>query len=295
MRRRLIVCGWDEVFVLDMSVEPAEKVWSWRADKRPELAEIADQFKTTDECKPVGGIKARAGRSHMLITSSSGGVALIERETGKAMFQTTAPNAHSVDLLPGGRAAVASSGSWGWNELVLYDIDGTNEPLWRDDLPWAHGVIWDDGRDTLWALGGTELRAYKPRDWDSPAPSLERRGTYPLPTPGGHDLSVEPGTSRLIVTSNEGVYLFDREAKTFTPHPDLGDLCGVKCVAMHPTTGRIAYVRAEPPNWWAERIHFLHPDAVLHLPEAHIYKVRWDADDDDGRNAAPPLGIFTGG
>ena len=74
--------------MLDMGRDPPPKVWSWRAAERPELADVADEFKTTDECKPV------KGGQRILITSSSGGVAVVERETGEAVFHTTVPNAH---------------------------------------------------------------------------------------------------------------------------------------------------------------------------------------------------------
>jgi hypothetical protein len=57
------------------------KIWSWRGVDRPELPpDLRDKFKSTDECKPVeGGAK-------ILITSSGGGVALVERSSGKALF-----------------------------------------------------------------------------------------------------------------------------------------------------------------------------------------------------------------
>jgi hypothetical protein len=136
---KLTCCGWDEVFVLDMAQEPPGKVWSWRASERPELADVADEFRTTDECKPVLIARSGAGECscdrpdghspHVLITSSSGGVAVVERETGEVVFHTSVPNAHSAELLPGGRLAVASSGSWGWHQLVVYDLAGTGEPL----------------------------------------------------------------------------------------------------------------------------------------------------------------------
>ena len=281
---KLICCGWDEVFVLDLAQEPPGKVWSWRAAERPELAAVADEFRTTDKCKPVDLQGTAAERScdrpdghstHVLITSSSGGVAVVERGTRKAVFHTSVPNAHSAELLPGGRLAVASSGSWGWHQLLVYDLTGAGEPLWRDDLSWAHGVVWDEGRQLLWALGDTELRTYAPGTPDSTEPPLRRVDTFELPTRGGHDLVAVPNSHDLIVTTNEGVYVFDRNTGSFTPHPDLGGLPVVKGVAVHPTSGRIAYVQAEGGHWWSTHIHFLRPASELHLPDEHLYKVRW--------------------
>src|SRR5688572_23941843 len=100
----LIVCGADEVFILDLQGSAPEKVWSWRAADRPELPEpFRKKFGSTDECKPVDG-----GRK-ILIASSGGAVALVERSSGKVLFYAAVPNAHSVELLPGNRAVAASS------------------------------------------------------------------------------------------------------------------------------------------------------------------------------------------
>jgi len=80
----LILCGWDEVFSLDVNALAGgnpEKLWSWRAKGRPELPpHLSDTFNTTDECKPV------AGGRRILITASGGGAALVSRETGGVCF-----------------------------------------------------------------------------------------------------------------------------------------------------------------------------------------------------------------
>jgi len=274
---KLIVCGWDEVFVLDLGRDPPPKVWSWRAaDAWPDSPHLAAQFATTDECKPLDD------GSVVLVTSSSGAAAAVGRETGDALFYAAVPNAHSIEWLPLGRVVVASSGSWGLNRLLLFDLNRPAEPLWSEELAWAHGAVWDAERETLWALGSTELRAYSLREWDTHAPSLERAATFELPDPGGHDLSPQPRTPLLNVTTGRRVWHFDRDAASqggaspFAPHPRLSDGPGVKCVSVDPMSGRTAWVQAEGEHWWAERIRFLDPDGELHLPGGRIYKVRWD-------------------
>src|SRR5215211_3031723 len=107
-RRELIVCGWDEVFILDVEAKPAGKndrrVWTWRAQDRPELPdEFKPLFRTTDECKP----DEDGGR--ILNTSSGSGVALVNRADGRVLFHARVLNAHSAELLPGNRVAVAAS------------------------------------------------------------------------------------------------------------------------------------------------------------------------------------------
>ena len=70
---QLIVCGWDELYILQLGTTP-RKIWSWKAVDRPELPEaMRDKFKTIDECKPVDDGK------RILITASSNGAAVIDR------------------------------------------------------------------------------------------------------------------------------------------------------------------------------------------------------------------------
>ena len=86
---QLIVCGWDEVFLWRLrhpsDTSPA-KTWSWRASARSDLPqEFRGRFETTDECKPFE--QARK----LLITSSGGGVALVDRLQDKVRTYAFAP------------------------------------------------------------------------------------------------------------------------------------------------------------------------------------------------------------
>jgi hypothetical protein len=167
---RVICCGGSEVFVLAVEQEAEEgksapaKLWTWQAADSPEIPEaMRAQFRTTDECKSYG--------DRLLITSSSGGVALIQRRDKKCLFYTSAKNAHSACLLPGDRLAVASS--YGGDELLIFSHAEvtTATPLARLKLVGAHGVVWDEKRSRLWALGGEELHLVEIRtaeySWNS--------------------------------------------------------------------------------------------------------------------------------
>jgi hypothetical protein len=263
----LAVCGGDEVLVLDVTDPSSPRpVWSWRAAGRPEIPEaLRPRFGSTDDCKPVdGGAK-------ILITSSGGGVALVERATGRALFWAFVRNAHSAEVLPGNRVVVAGSFGDDGNRLVLFDLAVPEKPLWWGELHGAHGAVWDAEARLLWALGEKELRAYAV---EGDAPSLRRR--WDLPDPGGHDLRPVPGTRRLVVTTGKRVWLFDRDRPAFEAHPDLGDLADVKGVDVNPRTGQVAYVKAEE-SWWARRVLFLDPGGELPLPDRRVYKARWAA------------------
>jgi hypothetical protein len=81
----------------------------------------------------------------------------------------------------------------------------------------------------------------------------------------------------LVITTGRNVFLFDRERRTFRPHPDLGNESAVKAVSIHPRTGQIVYVQAEGTNWWAGGFHTIKPSGELRLPGERLYKARWNA------------------
>ncbi len=263
----LVVCGWDEVYILD--AENGAKVFSWKAADRPELpASYKDKFRTTDECKPVSG-----GR--ILITASSDGVALVDRKTGRTTFWGVCANAHSADLLPGERIAVACSvRESGGNRLAIFDARTPERELFSTELYSGHGAVWDEHRKLLWALGGRELRAYALADWESARPSLVLKNSYPLPSGGGHELSVESDSS-LIVSASRDVWLFDRDRRRFAPHPQLGGMSDIKSASVAPGTRRLAFTQAEAPNWWTSKVQFRNPDGVVTREGERLYKVRW--------------------
>ncbi len=263
----LLVCGWDEVYILRLGEGEPEKVFSWRAADRPELpAPFKDKFRTTDECKAVAG-------DRILITASSDGVALVERATGRTTFWGLCANAHSADLLPGERLAVACSVSQSGNRLAIFDARTPEKELFSTELYSGHGAVWDAGRNLLWALGGRELRAYTLRDWKSARPSLELAASYPLPSGGGHELS--PDADFLIVSGSRDVWLFDRNSRRFTPHPELAGLEGVKSASVHLGSRRLAFTVADKPEWWTDTIRFRNPEGTLVRPAERLYKVRW--------------------
>ena len=273
--RELVVCGWDEVYILRFDragEDSATRVWTWRAKGRGDMPDdIEALFNSTDECKPF------EGGSKILVTSSGGAVAFIDRVNSGVLFYGRAANAHSADLLPGGRVAVAASHDQAGkgDRLILFDLATSDRELFSAELPWGHGVVWDEQGRLLWALADEDLRVYELGDWESTTPKLRRVALIPLPERGGHDLSIVSSTLLAVSTANR-CWLFDRDARSFRPHPELGDKPGVKSINHHPQSGQIAYVQAEGKNWWAERIHFLRPDGLLHAAGEHFYKARWN-------------------
>jgi hypothetical protein len=267
----IILCGWDTVFVVDTAAarDKTEPLWTWNAKQCEQIPEaMRASFATTDDCKPVDG------GSRILISSSSGGCAVVERPSGNVIWYARVPNAHSLELLPRGRIVVASSVHAEGNRLVLFDLAHSDRPLWDTPLVSAHGVVWDEGRQLLWALGLKELQSYELRDWKSDKPALSIKGNYPLPDGGGHDLQPVPNSNDLVVTSGLRVYFFDRDKHEFRLHPDLGDRGNMKSVSVHPATGQTAFVQATE-SWWSDTLGLLTPAGTIQLPGERLYKARW--------------------
>lgn len=266
----LIVCGEDEVVILDLRDASAPKpIWTWRAADRPELPEpFRKKFDSTDDCKPVDG------RRKVLITSSGGAAALVERSTGKVLFYATAPNAHSAEVIPGDRAVVACSTNPAGNRLVLFDLSASDAPLASDDLEGAHGAVLDEERGLVWALGTFELRAYGLKELTAKAPSFVRKQTHTLPNEGGHDLRPIPDRPGLTITTHHHVWVFDRDLRSFRTFPQLGEFENVKSMDFDPESGALAFVKAET-SWWAERVKFLGLDRTVEFPARKVYKARW--------------------
>jgi len=273
----LILCGGDEVFILAVGTRrkpETRKVWSWRANDSFDMPlALRGLFKSTDDCKPVEG-----GR-HILISSSGGAVALVERETKRATFYASVVNAHSAEMLPAGRIVAAASVSQSprGNRLILFDVRRPEKELFSDPLDSAHGAVWDNERQILWALGDEELRAYRLLNWQSASPALRRDATFQLPDTGGHDLSPVPRTPLLFVSTGRHGWYFNRTQSRFMAHNVLINAAAIKSYSVNAATGQAAYTQAEGSNWWSERVHFLRPNGVLHLPGERLYKVRWNA------------------
>ena len=276
----LLLCGADTVFELKTSQGKFEKTktWSWNAKQCRQLPEnMRGLFATTDDCKPI------AGGSRILISSSSSGCALVERPSGKVIWHASVPSAHSLEMLPRNRIVVAASTGPKGDCLVLFDVARSNQPIWETPLPSAHGLVWDEKRNVLWALGYDELRCYELKDWESDKPSLAMRQSYSFPDgdQSGHDLQPVPHSNDLVVTMSSHVYLFDRDKHEFRLYPDLGDKRQVKSVNIDPVTGRTVFIQAAKHAWWNDTVSFLSPADKIQLPGERLYKARWLVEKDD--------------
>lgn len=261
----LVCAGGNEVCIIDAAQAEAgeiEKIWRWSGEDAPDLTDdVRKAFHHLDECKPVeNGVK-------LLVCASNGGCALIERATKRLLWRAHARNAHSVELLPRERVVVASSLSG--DHLEVFDLKGRTTPVFKTPLHSAHGIVWDAQRECLWALGFDELRSYTLQKWDTTTPSLQLKSKHKLPANDGHDLRPVPGSAELLLTTDHGVHLFDRDQKTFQPHLLLGTEKGVKSVDIHPASGRVLL------SQWKPRLRLFEPEGQIDFKNASPYKARW--------------------
>lgn len=266
----IIACGDDQVVVIDKAGSNGENValkWQWKVEDATDLPEkYMKILKPTDDCKPVDGT------GKILVTSSGGGVVLIDRVTKKSLFWSHSPMAHSAEILPGNRIVVALSTHADGNSIELYDIDKPEVVVYKDSLYSGHGVVWIKKLESLFAIGYDELRRYTLKNWDTDKPELKLAEKWTLPATGGHDL-ISSSDSRLILSTSRNVWTFDIPQGKFSPFGPLADTVNVKSVNFDESTGELVYTKGEI-SWWTHNIYCRNPDKTIIIPGINLYKVR---------------------
>ena len=268
---RLYACGDDQVREYRVGVTGATEVWRWTAAS---ASDLPDAYRTKllahiDDCKSVDDGRA------ILVTASTGGVVLIDRASGRVMFRANAPMAHSADVLPDGRIAVALSIHAAGDRLELYDRARSETPLLHVPLPSGHGAVWDPRRRQLLALSHDLIQAFAVTGTRA-APLLTEVARWALPgRRDGHDLSRRDDGSYLV-TTDDGVWTFDPGTGNFAAFVALNPKLRVKAVSAIGT--RLAWVQAEE-KWWAKGFTIARADGGdpvrVTVDPMHLYKVRW--------------------
>jgi hypothetical protein len=266
----IIACGDDKVIVIDSKASDKDNIkilWSWKVSDAKDLPEIYQKLMIpTDDCKPVDGNKK------ILITSSGGGVVLVDRKTKRSLFYAQVPMAHSAECLPDDMVVIALSTDSLGNSLELYDLKKSEKVVFKDSLYSGHGVVWMNKMKSLFALGYNELRRYSLKNWDSDKPELSLEETWKLPENGGHDLTSVSDTS-LVLTTTRSVWIFNIPGEQFSPFELLKQIRNVKSVNYNESTKELVYTKGEI-SWWTHNIYCKNPDKILTIPGINIYKVR---------------------
>lgn len=266
----IVACGGSQVVIFDADqpAGPNPKLkWSWDVKEATNLPPRYQKLLVRlDECKPVHG------NTRLLLTSSGGGVVLLDRQSRQPLFYAQVPMAHSAEILPGDRIAVALSTHAQGNSLELYSISQPEKVLWKDPLLSGHGVVWNAKHQRLYVLGLSELRAYSLQDWDSETPSLRRANTWNIPGTSGHDLS-HKSADELLITYHEGVSVFNIASESFAPFTPLAGVENVKSVNYNLQTGHLVYTKAEI-SWWTHHVYCVNPAKTFIFPDINLYKAR---------------------
>ena len=281
----LIFCGDNMVYMIDAGLadETTYKdaiTWSWDATAAASTLGLAEnRCNHLDDCKPVDNGKK------LLCTSSYNWCVLLDIATKEILFHTTAtPNAHSAELLPNNRLVVAcSEGSGtGNNSVQLYDISQPNQILYQSALGSAHGVVWNETTQRLYAIGGQSLQVYKLKDWETASPSLELEKTVQTPQGGLHDMSYV--NSNTLCIGGRRAYLYDIGANQFTEMTLFAASIAIKSINYNDETGELWYTDSTKPegsqSWSTQTIRYATDKnastetRTIKVPDLDMYKVR---------------------
>jgi hypothetical protein len=206
-------------------------------------------------------------------------------------------NPHAIELLPDGNVAIAASDG---NFVRVYTSSqgdrSVNYASFR--LLAAHAVLWDPAFTVLWVTGqdttSTHILTALKISGTAAAPILTEETIFRsvLPSPWGHDVQPYAGdVNKLWVSTNTGVYIYDKISKTFreAPHP-LAALSAVKSIS-NLASGMVALTRpdanktplpvepAQLNTWSTSYIDFYSADGVYrssgHRKGAVWYKGRY--------------------
>lgn len=271
LSHELMICGDDKVWIIDKDQSTGTDIkilWQWQSsDLASVLPEEYQRYLSTmDECKFVDNGKK------LLLTASTGGVVLLDRETKECLFYAYAPMAHSADLLPNNKIAVALSTNRKGNSIEIYDINKSAQVLFKDSLYSGHGSVWMEKRNRYYALGFDDLREYSLKDWNTDTPKLQLERKWSIPREGGHDL-VAISDNEFIVSDHHGVNVFNIDEEKFTPFEPLANMEDVKSVNYNKKTNTLIYTKAEE-SWWTFNIYQRNPDKTINIPDIKLYKVR---------------------
>lgn len=251
-----------------------ETIWLWSAKTDPTVRRSDVRlFGTPDECKLYDD------NGLVLMNDSFGGFAGIDVKTGRCRFYGNAGgNPHSVERLPDGRIAVASSTG---ATLKIFDV--SEHPLEPEkqksvtamELVGGHGVVWDAQRNALFALGYFKLYEL---DYDSATMSVKVRRSWDYAKACGDEFGHD------LLPDGKGGYYFTNHTAVWQIDPETGriekarDLANVKSFSPSAGGDLVAIPRE---RWWTDTLLVLpHGSSDLKraheitLPGARFYKAR---------------------
>lgn len=263
-----------QVFIIDSLSQGI--MWSWKATDHLTSSEAA-WFRAMDEAKAV------YNREYVLLTASSGGAALIRIADKKLMFYANVKGSpHSAEVLPDGNIVIACSttGTTEGDKLKLYRIDANNpyvaSPTKQYNLTFGHNAVWDIKREVLWATDNQNLYTYSYDSSDPNNPELIKNPDfYTLPDGGPHDLFPVFGKDKLYLTTNNDIWIFDIETKSFAKNEH--SMSNIKSISNGPSDFGTLIIK--PTNdYWTNRLINIRGSSVFFKENYRMYKARWFID-----------------
>lgn len=270
-QKKFMVCGDSKLLIVnyDKSEDNIPDIeWKWDAheDATLPLEYRQQKFNSMDDCK------ASKDGKEILVASSSGAIALIELKSKKVVFVASVPNAHSIEFLPNGYIAAAASTDLQGNKVMVFNPKISNKAVATDSLYSAHGVVWDEKSQILYALGFDVLRAYK-LNYEKGAQLLEKINEWRIPGKSGHDLFLTADSRALYITEHTNAWKFDILLEKFIQIADFPVKANIKSIGRN-RANQIIYTEPEE-SWWTFSVNFLNPERKFIFPTIKVYKARW--------------------
>jgi hypothetical protein len=267
--KSFLVCGDSKVHLVDYDKSqdsiPAI-VWTWDSKLANDLPEVFRErkFRSMDDCKPINNGK------QLIVSSSSGAIAIVNISDKKVVFFAEVGNAHSVEMLPGNLLAAAASVHATGNKIMLFDVsDPSGKPFFTDSLYSAHGLVWNAKRKSLYALGYDEIREYKLIGKQG----LSLKEKWTIPGISGHELRPTADADHLFVTEHGGSWVFDLDGHQFKKIPNFPDAENIKSLGQN-KSGQYLFTVPEE-SWWTYHVRLHNPERSFAFPGMKVYKARW--------------------
>ena len=236
--------------VIDWNRAEAKK-WSWSPT-------TATGFSTAEVNGFGGGADARlrkvkAWSDSAFIAVADAKMAAVVSYPGavRKWSQPLTGNVHSTEILPNGNVAIAASDG-NWVRVYCSSQGADNTSFVQYTLNAAHAVLWDSTYNLLWVTGQeptsqAHILTALEIGGTAAAPTLTEVTAWrsTLPSAWGHDVAPYYGdAARLWVSTNGGVYVYNKTTKSFVAAPGGSNRTFVKAVTNFSAAGAI--VQTQP-------------------------------------------------
>ena len=167
-------------------------------------------------------------------------------------------------------------------KVQVYDLGQNNKVLCQYDLESAHGVVWNESTQRLYAIGGKSLKIYKLKNWESDTPELEEERTVETPKNSVHDLTAV--NSHSLCIAGKSAYVYNTASGTFSELTHFSACTALKSVNYNEDTGEAWYTDATVPegdqDWTTQTLRHTsnvkngEADLLIRIPDLSVYKVR---------------------